>query len=197
MRLSIIVPTYNNIKYLKFFLSSLTKNSKYEHELVIHINNGSDGTVDYKEMNLTRYTDWMITTPLMLWVLCLVFVYNTKSTFKLQSFLIILVLNFGMLLSGYFGEIGILENRNVANIIGFAFFAALYGFIYMKYLYKKDNFDNKMIFYAFLILWAFYGVFYQMDEKIRNIGYNVLDLLSKCFVGIFFWAYFTKSLVLK
>ena len=153
--------------------------------------------LDYKDINVNRYTDWMITTPLMLWVLCLVFVYNTKSTFKLQSFLIILVLNFGMLLSGYFGEIGILENRNVANIIGFAFFAALYGFIYMKYLYKKDNFDNKMIFYAFLILWAFYGVFYQMDEKIRNIGYNVLDLLSKCFVGIFFWAYFTKSLVLK
>ena len=56
MRLSIIVPTYNNIKYLKFFLSSLTKNSKYEHELVIHINNGSDGTVDYISNNKIKYT---------------------------------------------------------------------------------------------------------------------------------------------
>ena len=56
MRLSIIVPTYNNIKYLKFFLSSLTKNSKYEHELVIHINNGSDGTLDYISNNKIKYT---------------------------------------------------------------------------------------------------------------------------------------------
>ena len=32
--------------------------------------------VDYKQINIDRYTDWMITTPLMLLVLCLVFVYN-------------------------------------------------------------------------------------------------------------------------
>ena len=56
MRLSIIVPTFNNIKYLKFFLSSLTKNSKYEHELVIHINDGSDGTLDYISNNKIKYT---------------------------------------------------------------------------------------------------------------------------------------------
>jgi hypothetical protein len=33
-----------------------------------------------------------------------------------------------------------------------------------------------------------------MEEENKNIGYNVLDLFSKCFVGLFFWAYFTKSL---
>jgi bacteriorhodopsin len=152
--------------------------------------------INYKEININRYTDWMITTPLMLWVLCLAFVYNTKSTFNVKSFVIILLLNFAMILTGYFGEIGYIENRLMANGIGFAFFAALYGYIYYKYLYKKDNFDNKMIYGAFVVLWAFYGVFYQMEEKTRNVGYNILDLLSKCFVGIFFWAYFTKSLVL-
>jgi len=49
-----------------------------------------------------------------------------------------------------------------------------------------------MLFYSFVILWAFYGVFYQMDDITKNVGYNVLDLFSKCFVGIFFVAYFTK-----
>ena len=107
-----------------------------------------------------------------------------------------MLLNFAMILTGYFGEIGYIENRLMANGIGFAFFAALYGYIYYKYLHKKDNFDNKMIYGAFIVLWAFYGVFYQMEERTRNVGYNILDLLSKCFVGIFFWAYFTKSLVL-
>ena len=47
MKLSIIVPTFNNLTYLKFFLESLKKNSKFEHEVVIHINDGSDGTLDF------------------------------------------------------------------------------------------------------------------------------------------------------
>ncbi len=158
---------------------------------MIHVKN-----INYKEINVNRYTDWMITTPLMLWVLCLAFVYNTKDTFHVKSFIVILILNFAMILTGYFGEIGVITNRSIANIIGFVFFIALYGYIYFKYLYKKNNFDNKMIFGAFVVLWTFYGVFYQMDEVSKNVGYNVLDLLSKCFVGIFFWAYFTKSLVL-
>ena len=47
MKLSIIVPTFNNLPYLKFFLESLKKNSKFEHEVIIHINDGSDGTLDF------------------------------------------------------------------------------------------------------------------------------------------------------
>lgn len=152
--------------------------------------------INYREININRYTDWMITTPLMLWVLCLAFVYNTKDVFHLKSFVTVLGLNFAMILSGYFGEIGYIADRNMANGIGFVFFIALFGYIYYTYLHKKNNFDNKMIYGAFLILWAFYGIFYQMEEKCKNVGYNILDLLSKCFVGIFFWAYFTKSLVL-
>ena len=51
MRLSIIIPTYNNLDYLKFFLLSLKNNSCYEHEIVLHINNGSDGSLDYAIKN--------------------------------------------------------------------------------------------------------------------------------------------------
>jgi len=53
MRLSIIIPTFNNIKHLKFLLNSLKKNSKFLHEIILHINDGSDGTLAYiKENNL-------------------------------------------------------------------------------------------------------------------------------------------------
>ena len=38
-----------------------------------------DKELNYKEINITRYTDWMITTPIMLLVLCLVFAYNNKT----------------------------------------------------------------------------------------------------------------------
>ena len=56
MRISIIVPTFNNLKYLKFFLLSLKKNSKFDHEIVLHINDGSDGTLDYAINNKIKYT---------------------------------------------------------------------------------------------------------------------------------------------
>ena len=50
---SIIVPTFNNIEYLKLCLNSLKRNSNFNHEIIIHINEGNDGTLDYaKNCNL-------------------------------------------------------------------------------------------------------------------------------------------------
>ena len=49
--------------------------------------------------------------------------------------------------------------------------------------------NNQSLFLAFFILWAFYGIFYLMKENVKNTGYNILDLFSKCFVGIYFWSY--------
>ena len=36
--------------------------------------------------------------------------------------------------------------------------------------------------------WESYDVFYSMETVQRNIGHNAFDLLSKYFVGVFFWA---------
>ncbi len=44
---SIIIPTYNNLDYLKLCLESLKKNSSFNHEIIIHINEGKDGTLSY------------------------------------------------------------------------------------------------------------------------------------------------------
>mgnify|MGYP006076249181 FL=1 len=56
MKLSIIIPTYNNLEYLKFFLLSLKTNSSFLHEVILHINDGSDGTLDYAIENKIKYT---------------------------------------------------------------------------------------------------------------------------------------------
>jgi bacteriorhodopsin len=147
-------------------------------------------TIDYKSINLNRYVDWSITTPIMLLVLILAFRYNTdkKVQVKLTDFIMILVLNYGMLGTGYMGDIGKLA-RIPATIFGFIFFGGLYYFLYS---FVKNEPNNKLLYSVFFILWSLYGVFYLMEEQSRNIGYNVLDLFSKCFVGIYFWAYFTK-----
>ncbi len=44
---SVIVPTYNNLEYLKLCLTSIQKNSKYDHEIIVHVNEGSDGTLEF------------------------------------------------------------------------------------------------------------------------------------------------------
>ncbi len=55
---SIIIPTFNNLNYLKLCLDSINKNSKYNHEIIIHINEGIDGTLDFlKDKNFkTTYS---------------------------------------------------------------------------------------------------------------------------------------------
>ena len=44
---SIIIPTFNNLDYLRLCLMSIRKNSKYNHEIIIHINEGIDGTLEF------------------------------------------------------------------------------------------------------------------------------------------------------
>ena len=50
---SILIPSYNNLEYLKNCIDSLKKNSKFNHQIIVHINEGNDGTFDYiKNSNL-------------------------------------------------------------------------------------------------------------------------------------------------
>ena len=53
---SIIIPTFNNLNYVKILLSSLKKNSAQNHEIIFHVNEGSDGTLDYLNKNNLKYT---------------------------------------------------------------------------------------------------------------------------------------------
>ena len=53
---SVIIPTFNNLEYLKLCLRSLQKNSKYKHEIIIHINEGTDGTLEFLKTNNYKTT---------------------------------------------------------------------------------------------------------------------------------------------
>ena len=54
--ISIVIPTYNNLNYLKLCLKSLKKNSSFNHEIIIHINDGSDGSLDFIKNNNYKHT---------------------------------------------------------------------------------------------------------------------------------------------
>ena len=53
---SIIIPSFNNLDYLKLCLDSIKKNSKFNNEIIIHINDGSDGTIDFVRKTNFKYT---------------------------------------------------------------------------------------------------------------------------------------------
>ena len=44
---SILIPSYNNFEYLKICINSLIKNSKYSHQIIVHVNEGSDNSLQY------------------------------------------------------------------------------------------------------------------------------------------------------
>ena len=54
--ISIVIPTFNNLDYLKLCLRSIKQNSSYHHEIILHINDGSDGTLDFVCNNNYKYT---------------------------------------------------------------------------------------------------------------------------------------------
>lgn len=44
---SILIPSWNNLAYLKCCVESIRKNSAHYHQIIIHVNEGSDGTLDW------------------------------------------------------------------------------------------------------------------------------------------------------
>ena len=53
---SIIIPTFNNLAYLRLCIESLKKNSKYNHQIIPHVNVGDDGTINYLQNIGLDYT---------------------------------------------------------------------------------------------------------------------------------------------
>src|SRR6266498_1538428 len=46
-KFSILIPTWNNLPYLKLCIESIRKNSHFNNQLIIHVNEGIDGTLEW------------------------------------------------------------------------------------------------------------------------------------------------------
>ena len=152
-----------------------------------------------------RYMDWVITTPVMLiqTVLLMAFFTYNKDMFvgktkneeekpilttvdfmkKNQDSLIkIVVFNFIMLGFGYLAETKLL-NKLVAIPAGFLFFFLSFREIWEKFAYKTVKGRN--LFYGMAGIWSLYGVAAGLDVITKNVMYNILDIISKNFYGLY------------
>jgi|TARA_B100001093_G_scaffold300056_1_gene286123 glycosyltransferase involved in cell wall biosynthesis len=58
--ISILIPTFNNLDYLKIVIESIKKNTTLlKYEILLHINDGSDGTLDYAKLNNISFSHSM------------------------------------------------------------------------------------------------------------------------------------------
>ena len=153
-----------------------------------------------------RYFDWIITTPTMLISLIFYLIFleykdNNKSDklnfFKLfnkefYTIITVLLLNWAMLLFGYLGEISVIPLL-LGVLLGFIPFLIYYYIIYKKYALLSN--DGLKVYIYFLFFWSLYGVVAVLPYKIKNMCYNILDLFSKNFFGLFLsYLLFTNKL---
>ena len=152
-----------------------------------------------KESNVTpkRYVDWSITTPTMLVTLIIYLIYldykeRGLDTSRLDFFQLlsqnstnityILSLNWLMLLFGYLAEINLLGTIS-GVILGFIPFLIYYFIIYINYANRSN--DGWKFFMYFFFFWSLYGIAALMPYNIKNAFYNILDVFSKNFFGVF------------
>jgi bacteriorhodopsin len=153
---------------------------------------------DFKNIaNITpkRYIDWIFSTPTMLVTLMFYLIYlNTPDKNKgelkyfelfykeFKTIAVILILNWVMLLFGYLGEVSIIPIA-LGVFLGFIPFIIYYYMIYKNYV-EMGNIGIK-IFTYFVFFWSIYGIVALLPYEIKNICYNILDLFSKNFFGLF------------
>ncbi len=53
---TILIPTWNNLSFLKLCVESIRRHSAFDHEILIHVNDGSDGTLEWVRNQGLRHT---------------------------------------------------------------------------------------------------------------------------------------------
>ena len=152
--------------------------------------------VDKEDIASYRYYDWFFSTPLMIISTVAYFHHNNTKlnsvgintnllnfiSNDIQKIGELLFYNFNMLFIGYLQELKLISLA-VSTIFGFLFFGLLFYKMFIYYV--KNNSVNYTIFYLMFFIWALYGIAALYKNKIKNASYNILDVFSKNFFGLF------------
>jgi len=140
-------------------------------------------TYGWGSVDVLRYIDWSITTPLMLISLMLVLSMNTGIALNGFKVLGIVLLDWIMLYLGYLGETGLI-GKQPADFFGFIPLLLIFWIIYCTFVKNKNIRMNNIIFFVYLLIWCCYGILYLFNQKTMNTVFNILDCIAKAFVTI-------------
>lgn len=156
--------------------------------------------LNIKKMASRRYIDWIITTPTMLLSTIMFMKYQerkennelenkplkTMGFIKENKDLILKIFgyNFLMLIFGYLGEINTIS-KYIAIPIGFGFFYKSFELIFNNYASVTNK--GRQLFLFLVSVWSLYGVAAIMSPNVKNISYNLLDIVAKNFYGLYIY----------
>jgi bacteriorhodopsin len=149
---------------------------------------------DLVSLTQSRYFDWFLSTPIMLFTMALYFTYErrerdtesltvegfTRSNW--QPLLLMVLLNAAMLACGFAAEHGWIP-RWLAFVAGSAFLSGAFWILYREFAVGLPR--TEKICGLMFGLWASYGLAFLAPVVAKNVAYNVLDLVSKNFFGVF------------
>jgi GT2 family glycosyltransferase len=55
-KFSVLIPTWNNLEFVRLCVAALRRHSAFVHQIILHINNGADGTLDWARREKLAYT---------------------------------------------------------------------------------------------------------------------------------------------
>ena len=161
--------------------------------------------MNIKKMAARRYIDWVITTPAMLLSTIMFMKYQErKERGELESkplktmefikenknqILKLFGFNFLMLAFGYLGEVNTIS-KYIAIPIGFGFFYKAFELIYNNY--AATTTIGKQLFTFLVSVWSLYGVAAIMSPNVKNVSYNLLDIVAKNFYGLYIYYQITQ-----
>lgn len=123
-----------------------------------------------------RYLDWFVTTPLLLWELCIILDLDLPKVLPIA-----ISLNMLMLSVGFAGELFNL-NQIVIAIVGSLPLIALYLFM----VFKTPSPRKRRLLHPFFSIWALYGIVHMIQyESLRAVSFNILDVISKAAFGLY------------
>lgn len=153
--------------------------------------------INVDKMTSRRYIDWVITTPTMLLSTIIFMKYQEEKEKKgdkvdfwgfmkenKKEILLMFAYNFGMLAFGFLGEVNIIS-KYISTPIGFYFFYKTFDLIYYKFADATQL--GKNLFTFMVSVWSLYGVAALMPSDIKNISYNLLDIVAKNFYGLYLY----------
>jgi len=167
-----------------------------------------------KNVTPSRYFDWAITTPTMLYTLCVYLDFiNTKSNVKhkkddetdieqpivandppkqytlVDSFKTNAIYLIPIFLLNWamllFGYLGEIQVIPTTLAVTLGFIPFLAYFAIIYQKYAKYTQIGQILFWSFSGIWLLYGIAAMMSYYWKNILYNVLDLFAKNFFGLF------------
>ena len=142
-----------------------------------------------------RYDDWYLYTPIMLLSTAIFMQYTYEKENKLPvstlheilsekfyPLLSIAFFNYTMLV---FGKKYEKKEKGFMNYLYYGFISFFLSFYILYQSFASKSKKGKQLFAFVFVIWFFYGIAALQPTIPKNIYYNILDIISKNFYGIY------------